>query len=258
MNHPKILQKTTAFAVAFTLLAPSFSLAQQADAEAPAAITPASDNAAPQTLEPAVLASTPARLEAPYSGRVVIDTTIATGDGQRYPDTTLRVVNKAHKGVDVGLLVVGALLGSFRLPVSKEENRGSKIDSMIHPAASGEIISGLTKEVNRWHAERGTDTKYKNPLLVRADTFSLIYGDFNEERPYYELNFQTTVSRKADSAGWFTAPVSVTCANQYAEPKLTQAQWEADDYAQVKARRVEHTEACIKKVQASFDKLFQE
>lgn len=204
-----------------------------------------------------MMASTQAPLDAPYSGRVSIEITTVTGQGQRYPDTTLRVVNKADKETDVALLVVGALLGSFRLPTAKEDYRGTNVDSVRHPV-NGEFMGGLTKAVDSWHTERGSDTKYKNPLLMRADNFSLIYGDFDDETPRYDLYLETAVWRKADSAGWFSAPVYIKCADQFAESKLTLEQWAANDYAQVKARCTEHTNACIKKVQASFDKLFQE
>lgn len=202
-------------------------------------------------------ASTHAPLDAPYSGRVAIEITTVTGQGQRYPDTTLRVVNKSDKGADVALLLVGALLGSFRLPMAKEDYRGTNVESLRHPV-SGEFMGGLAKAVDSWHAERGRDTKYKNPLLMRADNFSLIYGDFDDETPRYDLYLETAVWRKADSAGWFSTPVYLKCANQYAESKLTLEQWAADDYALVKARCAEHTSSCIKKLQTSFDELFQE
>lgn len=190
----------------------------------------------------------------PYSGRVKLMPTTGTDKGQRYPDPTLRVVNQSHTAVNTALLVASALLGSIRLPGLKEDSRGTEIETQQHPAY-GELLRELAPVVDNRLQSRGFDKQYKNPLYVRPDTYALVYGDAVGETLPYDLYIQTTVFRKSDSAGWFGGVESVTCRDKYSDPKLTLAQWQAEDYALVKARAADHSAGCIKTVQVALDKL---
>lgn len=193
-----------------------------------------------------------------YSWRVEIVPSSATDKGQRYPDRALRVVNQSDTAANAAIIVALAFLGSFQLPHAKENSRGTVVETVRHTVQE-ELIKGLALALDAWLMTRGTDTQYKNPLYVRPDTFSLVYGDADggEILPY-DLYLQTTVFRKPDSASWLAPFESVTCSDHYSDPKLTLAQWQADDHARVKARAVEHAAACIRKVEAEFGKLLAE
>jgi len=184
---------------------------------------------------------------------------IVTGaaNGQRYPDTTLRVVEPSHKTLDVGLVLVGALLGSFRMPLDKEDYRGNKVENVKHPAISS-LLKDIQQAVDGWRRESADGRIYENPIVVRPDTFALVYSDYDAEQPTYDLYLQTTVSRKPDSAGWFTAPTTVVCRDQYSNLALSLEQWAVDDYAAVKAKSQEHVANCIVKMRPEFGQLFAE
>ena len=184
---------------------------------------------------------------------------ILTGaaNGQRYPDTVLRVVEPSRKTLDVGLVLVGALLGSFRMPLDKEDYRGDKVENVKHPAVSS-LFKNLQQAVDGWRKESAVERIYENPVVVRPDTFALVYSEYDAEQPTYDLYLQTTVSRKPDSAGWFTAPTTIVCRNQYNNPALSLEQWAVDDYLAVKEKSQEHVANCIAKMQPEFGQLFAE
>lgn len=171
-----------------------------------------------------------------------MDTTAA--NGQRYPDTVLRVVEKSQRAGDVALLVVGALLGSFRTPVAKEDYKGTKIDSVTHPYKTA-LAPALERVVDAWLTEKQDTRPLKNPFWIRPNTFSLVFENFSDEEPMFEFWLNTSVSRKPDSAGWLSAPVAVNCNTTGLKRKLVE--WQADDFAAVKKLADEHVKDCAKK-----------
>lgn len=179
---------------------------------------------------------------------------LGSAEGQRFPDSALRVVSPAYKSLDIGLLIVGALVGSFRLPTAKEDYKGSSVDTVKHPVYA-DLMKGLHDSIEEWRIAQGAKA-YENPVSVRPDTFALVYTEYGAEKPTYDLVIETTVFRKADSAGWLAAPAVVHCQDAYSDPALTLEQWEADDYAAVKAKGREHTRTCIDRVKAEFARLF--
>lgn len=181
-----------------------------------------------------------------------VTTYVTTSEG-RNPDKTLRIVNPSARTTDVALMVVGALLGSFRTPVDKDHYKGDHIETVPHPA-DNVMRDALAPVVGQWLVEHPQRTAFKNPIQLRPDTFALVYDKY-DELPEYRLKLQTTVARKADSAGWLTAPVTVTCTSDFAESLHKMDEWAADDYAMVKAKEAEHAQACAKQVQASLDKM---
>lgn len=174
--------------------------------------------------------------------------------GERYPDTLLRIVEPSNKALDIGLMVVGALMGSFRLPVDKDHYKGTKVEGMWHPGIS-ELPEYIRQAVAGWQEESGTAGPYQNPINLRPDTFALVYSEYQAEQPTYNLLIQTTASRKPDSAGWFSAGVSVVCSDRFDTAPLTQEQWAADGYAAVKEKGREHVALCMEKLRPALGQM---
>lgn len=184
--------------------------------------------------------------------RLRIESTKVSGSGQRYPDAVLRVVERVHTGAVVAMVVVGLFLGAGILPPGKEDNRGSKIDTYPHP-----LLPELEKNIGSWLAANKPDAKFKNPLLIRPDTFLLVYSDLVGANTSFGLQTSATISRKPDSAGWLTSPESVNCSSNFKDEKMELAQWQADDYAEVKKRMAIFNQECIATVTAALPKLLK-
>lgn len=178
-----------------------------------------------------------------YSGRVPFGSLMGTGQGQRYPDEVLRIVDRSHSGLAVGLMILGALAGSFFNTVGKEDNRGRKIDDLKHPADE-KFIQILQKKIDAWLDENKSTEKFKNPLSLRQDTFSLIYNDMNSDKATYDLNIGVSYVRKADSAGWFTAPNAVGCFKKFSGNGFGIEEWQANDYSEVKKQMLNFIQEC--------------
>lgn len=192
-----------------------------------------------------------------YSGTVPIQMSFAAPNGISPTDQKLRIVQKIHRQMDAGLLVVGALMGSFRLPVSKEHYKGTTVDGILHPANEF-FVPAVSKLVDEWIQENAAAAApYKNAILIRPDTMVLVYANFDEENPKYDFYLQTTVSRSPDSRSFFAldAPPQVTCSNKYSEPALDLMHWQADDYAELRKRIQNHVDDCLPKLKVGLAQL---
>ncbi|MCS4509527.1 hypothetical protein [Xylophilus ampelinus] len=188
---------------------------------------------------------------------VTFEIDIGAANGQRYPDSVLRVVDKSDRMGDVGLMVIGALAGSFRSPVSKEDYRGTKVQTVAHPASINKM-SEMIPALTAWREAHGKQSVvYKHPVYVRLNRFGLVYRDFSQDKPAYDLYIQTAITHKLNSDGYITwAEKPVLCSTEITTGDLTLDQWAADDYALVRARGQEHIQSCVQTVRSSFDKLF--
>jgi hypothetical protein len=184
------------------------------------------------------------------SGKVPVALTFFTPRGLRPADENLRIVKKIHKQQDIGLFLLGAVLGSFRLPNSKENYSGTSIKNIEHPAKDI-FIPAVSKLTDAWVLENAPAAEpYKNAMLIRPDRMLLVYVDFEEENPKYDFYLQTTLSRAPDSRSFlsFTAPPEITCADKYSEPALDLDQWQANDYAELRERIKRHIDTCLPQI----------
>ena len=190
-----------------------------------------------------------------YSGVVPIREFFQTSDGAKKPDNVLRVVEPNERGKDVALLVVGALMGSFRMAVPKEDYKGDNITSLLHPAGQP-LLLGLMPIIEDWVKLNAADRKFANALLIRQDRFQLVYRELGQEPTIYDLKIEATLSRKPDSAGFFSAPQSFTCAwASDASASITLDDWKANDYEKVKAAQKLFVDDCLQRVNKNLNDL---
>ncbi|MFG6456794.1 hypothetical protein [Roseateles sp. BYS96W] len=192
-----------------------------------------------------------------YSGVLTMTGDTQTADGQMLPDAVLRIVSPAERKKDVALMVVGALLGGFRTAVPKEDYKGDKVGAMPHPAGA-DLTQKLEPLVDGWTQLHAPKQTFKNVLWVRKDRFQLVYGEGSDEDLGYDLKIEATLSRKPDSAGFFSQARTVKCAYQDAGTKTTLAQWQADDYAKVRAAEAAFVESCAKSFQDNLEVLLSQ
>ena len=149
-------------------------------------------------------------------------------------------------------MLLGAVLGSFRLPNSKEYYSGASVDDMNHPAEKL-FIPAVSALVDAWILENTPALKpYENPMRVRPDVIALVYENFDDENPKYDFHLQTSISRAPDSRSFFSwaPPPQVTCTDQFSDPPLDLNQWQANDYAELRQRIRQHVENCLPKIKA--------
>jgi len=88
-----------------------------------------------------------------------------------------------------------------------------------------------------------------------ADLMPLDYVNSRDENTKFDLNIQTTVSRKPDSTSYFSfiVPPLVACVDKFADTRLDMKQRKADDYAQRRQHaQQEHVKSYMPKVAAMF------
>jgi len=180
-----------------------------------------------------------------YSDVVPIRELNQTPDGMKKPDNVLRVVAPTERGPDVALLVIGALMGSFRMAVPKEDYKGDNVTSLLHPAGQP-LLLGLMPMVEDWVKSNAPDRKFKNEIFIRQDRFQLVYRDLNQEPTTYDLKIEATLFRKPDSSGFFSTPHSVTCMQtSETSASTTLDEWKANDYEKVKAAQKLFVDDCL-------------
>jgi hypothetical protein len=235
----------------------SGTLAAAQSPEAPAtqeAAPPSAEAASASSAASAPAQETPVAAPYRYSGVVAIKDDLDSAEGQKLPDPALRVVSKSDRSKDVALLAVGALFGSFRTLVSKENYKGERVDAMPHPAGR-DLVQKLEPVIDDWISVNAQGRSFKRELKVRQDRYQLVYRDGSGDEVFYDLTIQATISRKLDSAGYFTWPKAFTCSWADTTSRYTLADWQADDYAKVKAAGSQFVDGCVKTAQAQLSVL---
>jgi hypothetical protein len=135
--------------------------------------------------------------------------------------------------------------GSFRMLASKEDYKGDKVETLLHPAGRE-----LEPVIDDWVRANAQGRGFKQELWVRTDRYPLVYRDGSGDEVFYDMKIAATISRKLDSAGFFTQPKAFTCSWMDTTARYTLADWQADDYAKVKAVGQQFVDECIKTTQA--------
>lgn len=247
------MKKQSFVSVGLMALACAAAAQAQIQEASPPAIAASAVEAAPTAPAVAETALAPAPV-AVYSGIVPIQIDRSTEPGTKYPDDVLRLVNKSDRSKDAALLVVGALLGSFRTPVGKDDYKGEKIDAMPHPAGR-DLPTRLGVSIDTWTRDNASGRQFKKAMFIRNDVYALVFRDYKDETPFYDLKIVTTISRKPDGAGWLSAGEQVQCSFSDDKSSNTLADWQADGYARLKAAERQFLDDCLKTAQAALPKL---
>lgn len=189
-----------------------------------------------------------------YSGVVPIKLLTLADPNQRKPDFALRVVSVSARHTDVALMVVGALLGSFRTPVSKEDYRGDQKESFAHPAID-DLYLGMQRQVERWVTDNAPARPFKNELLIQPLRFQLVYRGSDSVPDPYDLKITALVRRKPDSAGFFSQPQQYLCESKDEQSPWGLADWEANEGKRLKAFMQQFVTDCLASVQWELPKL---
>jgi hypothetical protein len=190
-----------------------------------------------------------------YSGVVPISGNSLTVDGQKLPDEALRIVNIVDRQKDVALLVVGALMGSFRFSVTKEDYKGEKIENMLHPQYPA-LFNGLGPVVDNWVKNNAKGQNFKNSLLLRPERYQLVYRGSDEKPDHYDLKIQTIVSRLPDSSNrFFGKHKAFTCTYVDDKSQTTLEAWQANDYAKLRQANTAFIADCIKTAEVELPSL---
>lgn len=213
-------------------------------AEVDAAARSGSDPAMPKAQE----------AEYRYSGVVPIKLLLIADANQRSTDFALRVVSVSDRQADVALMVVGALLGSFRTPVSKEDYRGDKKEAFAHPAIK-DLYLGMQPLVERWVIENAVGRSFENELQIQPLRFQLVYRGSDIVPDPYDIKIAALVRRKPDSGGFFTKPQQHLCESVDGKSPWGLADWEANEGQRLKAFMQQFVIDCLASVQGALPRL---
>lgn len=113
----------------------------------------------------------------------------------------------------------------------------------------------LQPVIDEWITVNAQGRSFKRELKIREDRYQLVYRDGAGDEVFHDLTIQATISRKLDSAGYFAGPKAFTCSWADAASRYTLADWQADDYAKVKAAGSQFVEACIQTARSRLGEL---
>lgn len=231
------------------------SVAAEPDTPAPAIEIqqPPSDTQPPAVApskEPETHPASPPR----YSGLVPIGINKHAATGEKNPDLALRVVSVSARKADVALLVVGALLGSFRSTASKEDYRGDKLEAFVHPAMDS-MVPGIQKMVDEWLEANAAGRIFKNKLVIQPYRFQLVYRGTDSDPDPYDLQISAQIERKPDSAGFFSQPHQHQCNVGNAQSSWGLADWQANDGQRIREYMQQFVDKCLASTQEQLPKL---
>ena len=213
----------------------------------------------PAAIEPSVVVPPKAPEAQPsdpfrYSGVVPITLNTWAAAGQKNPDLALRVVSVSARKADVALLVAGALLGSFRNMVSKEDYRGDKFEAFVHPAMNS-LVPGIQKMVDEWVAVNAAGRSFKNKLTIQPYRFQLVYRGTDSDPDPYDLQISAHIERKPDSAGYFSQPQQYWCSVGNAQSPWGLADWQANDGQRIREYMQQFVAQCLADTKEQLPKL---
>ncbi len=181
-----------------------------------------------------------------YSGVVPMQGSVLSSDGQKLPDEVLRIVEVTERQKDVALLLVGALLGGFRLAVPKEDYKGETVSTLQHPQYPG-LFTGMWPLIDDWVKKNAEGRTFKNALSIRPDRYQLVYRGTDEKPDYYDLKIESSISRLLDSGNrFFSQHKTFTCTYVDDQSKATLEDWKRNDYEKIRQAHVKFVADCLK------------
>ena len=190
-----------------------------------------------------------------YLGRVAVELDFSALPRFDHRDHHMQIAGIVYRNMSTGMDIPGLDVGATCSRTNKENVRDAVDSAMSHSARSlilQSMAGTLDKPLSIYPPAA---TAYKNPVQSHSYVIPLGYLNLGDENTKFDLNIQTTVSRKPDSTSYFSfiVPPLVACVDKFADTGLDMKQREADDYAQRRQHaQKEHVKSYMPKVAAMF------
>ncbi|WP_282295894.1 hypothetical protein [Stenotrophomonas sp. PS02289] len=178
-------------------------------------------------------------------------------NGNREGDPVLRLVRRSDTGkvaaLKAGQLALSLLGGGNVRGFSKNNLRGEDITSVASPS-HGAILLALNARLDAYFAAHPNTVPYDMQIVqARAGQWSLTYQKLSDGDAPYLLEHDASIS--------FITATGITSQTVYCrdEPHMASLEeWQADDYAKVKAVASEMAERCVAQYAEKLPTLFPE
>lgn len=184
----------------------------------------------------------------PLQARMVV-----SSNGQPAGDEMLHVIRRSHTGAVIAGQVVGNVMaaaifgrvGGFTF--DKRQLKGESIENIGNPgcAIQREAINAQLKRY--FTAKPGAMPIDSFPLQVLMSEWRLVYQSLSDDKSPYELRYQVSIG--GESSGFLkrkASPYSLGC--QPTPRTASIEEWEANDYALVKAAAQAYSDECAAKL----------
>ena len=189
---------------------------------------------------------------------VLLSTGVGPGaNGNRKGDAVLRLVRRSDTGkvaaLKAGQVALSLFGGGNVRGFSKNNLRGEDIASVPSPSASAMVLA-LDARLDEYFAAHPNTVPYDMQIVqARAGQWSLTYQKLSDGDAPYLLEHDASIS--------FLTTTGITSQTVYCrdEPRMaTLEEWQADDYAKVKAVASEMAERCVAQYAEKLPTLFPE
>lgn len=177
-------------------------------------------------------------------------------NNNHHPDTTLRLVSPAHSGAGMGLAVLGAVLGggASTNPFDKDSYKGSSIDSMPEPTAQY-LTPKAEGKIREWLDKQSGNYSYKEPLVIAASRWSLVYTDMSASNSNYDLTYRVLFYKRPEGGTMFSSFVTAECSPSIKTAPL--ADWQANNYQKVTEETQKMMDACVLELENQLPRLLK-
>lgn len=233
--------------------APAEAMSTVADAAAlvAAAVVPGSETLAPAQTAPAVLRD--------WTRTVRVVHGLGPGqNNNRHGDLQLRLVTRGDTGkvagMKVGLLALALVGGGNVNGFSKNNLRGDTIDTVPSPAM-GYMPDLLRERLADFFSSHPDTIPYDaRTVQARAGTWTLTYQKLSGSNVPYELRHDASIGFLLPKDG--LTQTTVYCTDEPLQAPLEE--WQADDYAKVRAASQAFAERCVARFVEELPKVFPE
>ncbi|WP_031424966.1 hypothetical protein [Xanthomonas euvesicatoria] len=163
-------------------------------------------------------------------------------------DEMLRVVRRGHTGMVVGLQIATSLFarGVAVSAFGKDQLKGEKMEALGNPGyqLQRDAVNAHLKTYFTGHPRAVPAEPF--PLQVLMSDWLLVYQSLADTKSPYELRYAVTIG--GERSGFLkrkASPVSLDCAPTPRTASLEE--WEANDYALVKAAAQAYSDECAAK-----------
>lgn len=176
-------------------------------------------------------------------------------EGKRFGDADLRLVTRSDMGVatlaKINIFALAAVGARKARGFSKDALQGDTIEGISSPAVAH--LPGMLQQRLAAYFHAHPDALPGHPVTVRADPrlWALTYEQLTGSQVPYQLKHNATITILPEKG---PATLNVDCIDGTQTAPL--AQWQADDYAQVRSVAKELAEQCVERFAARLPEAF--